>query len=161
MVEMQAEPPSPISPQVRLLQLIAGYRIAQAIGVAADLGIADLLADGPKSSPELARATDCHPRALYRLLRALASQGIFTEVEPATFALTPMAEALRADAPGSLRGWARYFSGDANWRAWGQLGHSVRTGESAFRRVHGMDVWEYRERHPAADGAFNAAMSGA
>jgi hypothetical protein len=96
---------------------------------------------------------------LYRLLRALASVGIFTEVEPEQFGLTPMAEALRADAPASQRGMARLLAGEANWRTWGQLGHSVQTGQSAFQHVHGLDVWEYREQHPEANAVFNAAMT--
>src|SRR5215213_644089 len=124
------EQPSQVSPEVQLSQLISGFRISQAIRVAAELGIADLLANGPKSSTELAQATGSHPRALYRLLRALASIGIFTEVEPERFGLTPMAEALQTDAPGSQRGLALSVAGDARWRAWAQLGYSVRTGES-------------------------------
>ena len=71
---------SSVSPEAQLSQLISGFRISQAIRVAAELGIADLLANGPKSSTELAQATGSQPRALYRLLRALASIGIFTEV---------------------------------------------------------------------------------
>ena len=159
MPETHGGQPSPVSPQAQLSQLIVGYRISQAIGVAAELGIADLLANGPRSSTELARATGSQPRALYRLLRALASVGIFTELEPERFGLTPMAEALQADAPASQRGQARQQAGDANWRAWGQLGYSVRTGETAFQHVHGMDVWEYRKQHPAANAIFNSAMT--
>src|SRR3712207_6535226 len=120
-------------PGVQLQHLIAGGWVAQAIAVAADLGIADLLADGPKSSSEPAEATGSHPRALYRLLRALAGVGVFSEVESARFGLTPMADALRADAPESLRAWALYLCGDVHWRTWGQLGHSVRTGRTAFK----------------------------
>ncbi|HEX2173793.1 MAG TPA: methyltransferase, partial [Dehalococcoidia bacterium] len=159
MADLHVEQPSQAPPRLRLQQLMSGYRITQAIGVAAELGIADLLSDGPKSSGELAEATGTHPRALYRVLRALASVGIFTEVEPDRFALTPMAEALRADAPASLLNAALFASGDANWRAWGQLLHSVRTGQTAFEHVHGMDVWEYRARHPEANTVFNAAMT--
>lgn len=144
---------------LQLQSLINGGWIARAIGVAAELGIADLLADGPRSSAELARATDAHPRALYRLLRALASVAIFTEVEPATFGLTPMAELLRSDAPKSLRGWARLTDGDVQWATWSQLDYSIRTGQPAFQRVHGMETWEYRARHPSANEIMNAAMT--
>jgi hypothetical protein len=147
-------------PVVQVNQLITGGWIAQAIGVAAELGIADLLIDGPKSGDELARATGSHPRALYRLLRALAGVGIFTEVEPEHFGLTPMADVLRSDAPVTLRGLARLVTGDVQWRTWGQLGDSVRTGQPAFERVHGVDFWEYRAQHPEAGALFNAAMTG-
>jgi hypothetical protein len=112
--------------------MISSYWIASAIGVAANLGIADLLADGPKSSDELAQATGSHPRALYRLLRALAGVGVFTEVEPERFGLTPMAEALRADAPASPHGSAVYLCSDLLWRTWSQLGYSVQTGQPAL-----------------------------
>jgi hypothetical protein len=153
------EQSSSVSPEAQLSQLIYGYRISQTIGVAAELGIADFLANGPKSSTELAQATGSQPRALYRLLRALASVGVFTEVEPERFGLTPMAEALQTDAPGSQRGMARHSASDSNWRAWGQCGHSVRSGQSAFEHVHGMEVWDYREQHPEANAIFNAAMT--
>jgi hypothetical protein len=148
-----------VSSSESLRRMIGGFQVSQAIGVAAELGIADLLANGPRSSSELAQATGSHPRALYRLLRALAGVGIFTEVEPEQFGLTPMAEALQSDAPASQRGLARLAASDANWRAWGQFGYSVRTGETAFQQVHGMDVWGYRERHPEANAIFNAAMT--
>ena len=141
----------------QLQQLICGHWIAQAIAVAAELGIADLLAEGPRPSDELARATGSHPGALYRLLRALASLGVFTEVEPKRFGLTPMAEGLRGDAPSSQRSRAIQTCSDVQWRTWGQLGYSVRTGQSAFKQVHGMDTWEYRARNPEVNARFNAS----
>jgi hypothetical protein len=144
----------------QLTHLISGGWIAQAIGVAAELGIADLLADGPRSSDDLAQATGSHPRALYRLLRALASMGVFTEVEPKQFGLTPMAELLRTDAPTSLRGRARFTAGDAHWRVWGQLGYSVQANLPAYPHVHGMSNWEYRAQHPEANALFNASAKG-
>ena len=138
---------------------MSGHWIAQAIGVVADLGIADLLAKGTNSCGELAQATGSHPQALYRLLRALASVGIFSEVEPERFELTPMAEALRTDAPVSLRDRALQVCGDVQWRTWGQLGYSVRTGQPAFKQVHDMDAWEYRARNPEVAARFNAGMT--
>jgi SAM-dependent methyltransferase len=146
-------------PVAQVNHLISGGWIAQAIGVAAESGIADLLADGPRSSIDLAQATDSHPQALYRLMRALASVGIFSEVEPERFGLTPMADILRSDTPTSLRGRARQVSGDVQWRTWGQLRYSVRTGQPAFKHVHGMDAWTYRAQHPEVNAAFNAAMT--
>lgn len=159
MIEASREQPNQVSPHAQLRRLIGGFQISQAIGVAAELGIADLLGNGPKSSGELAHATGSHPRALYRLLRALASIGIFTEVEPERFGLTPMAAALQSDAPSSQRAMARYTASDANWPAWGQFRHSVRTGETAFQHVHGVDAWGYREQRPEANAIFNDAMT--
>jgi hypothetical protein len=150
---------SEASPNVQLQYLISGYWISQAIGVAAELGIADLLADGPRRTAELAQATGSHSQALYRLLRALASVGVFTEVDSQTFALTPLAEGLRTAAPASLRERALQMCGDVSWRTWGQLSYSIRTGKPAFKQVHGMDPWEYRAQNPELDARFNASMT--
>ena len=91
------------SPASQLREMIQGYRTPFLINVAARLGIADLLRDGPKSSQELAQAVEVQPRPLYRVLRALASQGIFAENEAGQFQLTPVAELLQTEIPGSLR----------------------------------------------------------
>jgi hypothetical protein len=154
-VERLAEPPS----AARLQHLIVGAWISQAIAVAAELGIADLLAAGPRASDALAQASGAHPAALYRLLRALAGVGVFTEVEPRVFALSPMADLLRADAPGSLRDSVLFFCSDVHWRTWGQLDHSVRTGLSAFDHLFGMSPWQYRSLHPENGLRFDAAMT--
>lgn len=150
---------SRVAPADQLQHLIVGAWISQAIGVAANAGIADLLAAGPKLSTELADATGTHPSALYRLLRTLASVGLFTEVGPGRFALTPMGESLRSDVPASLRGLSMFVCGEEAWQPWGRLDHSVRTGEPAFDHVFGMGSWEYRARHPEASTRFNAAMT--
>ena len=93
-------------PAAILRRLVNGYQVAQAIHVSATLGIADLLAGGPRTSDDLAAATGAHPRSLYRLLRALASVGIFSEADGRRFALTPLGDCLRSDSPESIRGWA-------------------------------------------------------
>ena len=145
-------------PELELLRLVNGFQVSQAIHVAATLGIADLLAGGPRTSDELARETASNPEALYRLLRALAAAGVFSEEEGRRFALTELGEGLRSDAPGSLAGWAAYFVGPASWRAWGALLHSVRTGENAFRHVHGTDAWSWRAERPEESALFDRAM---
>ena len=139
-----------------LLRLIYGYQVSQAIHVAAALGIAEELADGPRAVDDLASATATHADALHRLLRALAAVEVLHEVPDGTFGLTALGEALRGPA-GSL---AAFMVGPDHWTAWGQLLHSVRTGENAFRAVHGMDVWEYRAQHPEEGAIFDAAMTG-
>ena len=103
---------------VTLLRLMTGYWAAQAVHVAAELGVADLLREGPRPSDELAAACGADPPTLYRLLRALASVGVFTEVAEGGFALTPLAEPLRSDVPGSMRALARMY-GAEQYRAWG------------------------------------------
>ncbi|WP_346656670.1 methyltransferase dimerization domain-containing protein [Bradyrhizobium sp. BRP19] len=106
-----------------LTRLINGYQISQAIHVAARLGIADHLSCGPQGSNELAQLSGSHPRTLYRLLRALASVGVFHEAENKTFSLTPMSECLRSDSPTPLDGWAAYVGRPYAWQAWGHLEH--------------------------------------
>lgn len=139
-------------------QLINGFQLSQAIYVAAALGVADQLAPGPRGIAELASITASHPDALYRLLRTLAAAGLFREDSDRIFSLAPLGQALRSKVADSCHAWARYAAGPPAWQAWGHLLHSVQTGESAFSRAHGMDVWRYRAAN-AADGAvFDAAM---
>jgi hypothetical protein len=147
------------SPTHTLRRLINGYQVTQAIHVAATLGIADLLRDGPLSSDELAAATSTHARSLHRVLRALASVGVLHEGEDGHFALTEIGAGLRSDAAEPLGGWAAYVGRPAHFRAWGALLDAVRTGENAFASVHGSDVWEYRSRHPDEGAAFDRAMT--
>lgn len=145
-------------PQQTLMQMINGHWDSQMIGVAAKLGIADLVADGSKNSAELAKATGTHAPTLYRLLRALSSLGVFAEDDQGRFGLTPLAELLRTGVPDSLHDWA-VFSADVEvWRSWEQLSYSVTTGEAAFEYVWGMPNWEYRAHKPEANAIFNAAM---
>ena len=147
-------------PAAMLMRLVSGFQVSQAISVAATLGIADLLGDGPRSADELAVTTGSHPRSLYRLLRALAGVGVFREDAEGRFALTPLGDCLRSDAPGSVAPMAVFFGNPEYWQAWGDLHHSIQTGEYAFRHVHGMSPWEYRVHHPEAGAVFDRAMTG-
>jgi hypothetical protein len=146
-------------PPATLLQMMTGYWVSQALYVAAKLGIADLLADGPVDCEDLAAATGTHAPSLQRVLRALASVGVFTEASPGSFALTPLAELLRTETPGSMRALAIMYA-EEQYRAWGGLLHSVRTGEMAFDHQFGMGYFEYLAQHPEADRVFNEAMTG-
>jgi hypothetical protein len=146
------------SSSAELLRLTAAAWVARAIGVAAALGLADLLADGPRGVDELARASAADPPSLYRLLRALAGAGIFAEDDHGRFGLTPLADGLRSDAPGSVRALCALRAAPWYWGAWGELAHSVRTGAPGFDRVHGTDLFTLLERHPAALALFGQAM---
>jgi hypothetical protein len=146
-------------PPATLLQMMTGYWVSQALYVAAKLGIADLLAEGPVDCEDVAAATDTHAPSLQRVLRALASVGVFTEVSPGSFALTSLAELLRSETPGSMRALAIMYA-EEQYRAWGDLFHSVRTGEMAFDYQFGMGYFEYLAKHPDADRVFNEAMTG-
>lgn len=120
------------APQEYLNQLICGYWNSQCVYVAARLGIADMLADGPRSIDDLAARTATHAPSLFRVLRALASLGIFAEEPGKRFRLTPAAELLRSDVAGSSRALA-IMMGEEYYRAWGELLYSVRHREARFR----------------------------
>jgi hypothetical protein len=141
-----------------LMQMLMSFRTSQAIQVAATLRIPDLLADGPRSSAELAGPAGADGPALHRLLRALAAIGVFHEDDDGRFSLTPLSERLRSDVPGSVRGWALLIGRPYFWRSWGNLEHSIRTGENAFRALHGTDVWDWRSREPEESEIFDGAM---
>ena len=151
--------PVAASSTATLRRLINGFRVSQALAVAAALGVADLLAGGPRAIDDLAAATATHPDALYQLLRALAAEGVFHEGDGRVFALTPLAEGLRSDAPDSVRDWAIFAGEPTNLGAWGDLLHSVRTGENAFRHIYGVDIWTYRQRDPDLSASFDRAMT--
>jgi hypothetical protein len=142
----------------KLLELTCGYWISQSIAVVAELRIADLVRDGPKHVEMLARSTGTKPRLLYRVMRALASCGIFVEEPSQCFGLTPMAELL-TNKPGSLRGWAILLGQEDFHRAWDALSHTVRTGEPGFNHVFGMNYWDYLTRNPKAAAIFNDGLT--
>lgn len=147
------------TPAERLRRLVNGYQVSQAIHVAATLGVADRLRAGPQTSAELAAAVGAHAPTLYRLLRALASVGVFREEAGGRFGLTPLGECLCADAPESVAAWAAFIGQPYYWQAWAHLLFSVRTGANAFRHVHGTNVWGYRQRDPEAAVVLDRAMT--
>ena len=147
------------SPTKTLLPMITGSIISQAIYVAAKLRIADLLSDGPKSCDELAASVGVHSPTLYRVLRALASLEIFAEVKDSHFELTPLAEPLQSDVPGSLRAAAILYGEEWWWRPFGELLYSVETGKPAFDQIFGMDVYEYFGKNPESTAIYYEAMS--
>ena len=146
-------------PDIALTQTILASLNAQAVYVAAKLGVADALATGPKSIDQLSRELGAHESSLYRVLRALASIGIFAEDQQRTFRLTPTAELLRSDVEGSLRDVAIFMGEDWHWSVWGQTLYSVKTGEAAWNRVHGKTVFPYFKTNSKAAEIFDRAMS--
>jgi hypothetical protein len=149
-----SEPPLP----ARMVQLIGGFRISQALYVAAALGVPDLLLPGPAPADVLAAQVGAHPPSLRRLLRTLASVGAFTEPEPGVFALTQLGELLTSSQPGSLRNLAISFM-ETTYEPFAQLMHSVRTGEPAAEHFYGQPYFAWLSDHPAHAARFSAAMA--
>jgi O-methyltransferase domain/Dimerisation domain len=154
----QLDQPHDIPPSAALVQMIQGYQRSQALYVAAKLDIADLLKDGPKRCEELAQATSTHARSLYRVLRYLASIGVFTEGPHAEFGLTPLAAYLQTGVPGSRCAMA-IMHGEEHYRAWGEMLYCVRTGEPAFKHIFGQEVFAYLAEHPEAAAVLNKGMT--
>ncbi|MBN2489676.1 MAG: methyltransferase domain-containing protein [Planctomycetes bacterium] len=146
------------STRQRLAQMIVGFWTSQALHVAAHLRIADLLAAGPRTAEELAGRTASDSRALYRVLRALAGAGVFEEDGEGRFALTPLAAGLRTDDPATLQPFA-VMAGTEFYQAWGELLHTVQTGEQGFRRSFGMPFFSYMTRRPDRHAIYDAAMT--
>ena len=140
-----------------LISLINSVWMSRAVFVAAELQIADLLAGGPKSADELARATDCHSPSLHRFMRALVSLTLCSERDDGSFELAPLGGCLRADAPDSVRSLA-LWSGRYLWPLWGSLLQSVKTGRSARSLVAGIDGFDDLEQDEEAATVFNRAM---
>ena len=148
--------PSPLV----LFQMATGYWVSQAIYVAAKLGIADLLKDGPQSCVALAAATGSDASSLFRLMRALSSVGVFSHVSRDCFALSRLAESLQTNAPASLRAMV-ITVGEIHYQACGNLLHSIQTGSPAFNNAFGANLFDYLEQNVAAADAFNQGMTNA
>jgi hypothetical protein len=143
------------SSRLGLLQMVNGFQASQALHVAAVLGIADKLSDGPRSSDDVADEVGADPRTAYRLMRALAAIGVLREERDRIFSLTNVGEYLRSDVPGSLSAWTIFIGQESNWNAWGNLLLGVKTGENVFPQVHGTTVWKYRADRPELSAIFN------
>jgi ubiquinone/menaquinone biosynthesis C-methylase UbiE len=151
-------PQVPVHAQV--IQMATAYWVSRAIYVAAQLGIADLLKDGPRDAEALAAATGTYAPAVGRVLRSLASVGLFKSDAQGRFSLTPLGAALQSDAPGAARSTVIALSGTFFWAAWGEVLHSVRTGETGLEKALGVSEYEYLAQHPEDASHFNAAMIG-
>jgi len=143
-----------------LEEMLGGFRNAALLYVAAKLGVADALADGPRTAAELAARCGAHAEALHRVLRGLVLLDVVRERGDGRFELGPAGEWLRSDREGSLRGWA-ILCGEEYMPAWGNLLHSARTGATAFDDAFGMSPWEHRRQAPELGAHFNAWLAGA
>src|SRR6516165_9025241 len=145
-------------PLQKIMGMISGYWTSQVLYVAAKLGLADLLKEGPKTAEELESSTQTHPRSLYRFLSSSASLGLFAEDEQRRFSVTPIGDCLRSDVPGSQRATA-ILVGDLLYRAWAELLYSVQTGGAGFEKVHGSPFFDYLSKNPEQASIFDEAMA--
>lgn len=141
----------------RMFELSSAYIDARVLWIAANLGIADLLAAGPKTVTELARATAVLAEPLQRVLKLVAANGALAELEPGRFALTPFGELLRSDSPSSMRDWVLWAGGPLS-ESFRDALYSVQTGKPAFEEVHGVKLYEYLRDHPEDARTLNGAM---
>ncbi len=142
-----------------MLPMIWGIHISRAVYVAAELRIADLLADGPVSSADLARATRTHEPSLHRVLRLLAALGVLDTVPPRSFGLTALGDRLRSDAPACVRSWAVFLEALGGVRPFEHILHTVRTGEPGFGQAQGMEIFDFLAQNPHSAAIFDTAMS--
>ncbi len=141
-----------------MMQMVMGSWVSQAIRVAAKLGVADAIANGPRAIDDLAQEIGVDRARLYRLVRACTSVGVFVEVAPGTFTNNPLSECLRASAPGSMRDLAIAMNAPGHWLPWGHLEEAVRAGGPVTTATLGTDLFSYYERNPEEGAYFHAAM---
>jgi hypothetical protein len=152
--------PAPMPPGMVLYQLGIGHYVSRAMHLAVKLRLADLLASGPRDARDLAAACDAHSPSLNRVMRLLASVGIFEELEGGKFALTPLGDLLREDVPGSMRAAVILFTGIGIQDSWKELEYCVRTGEPAFKRLSpDVDPFEAMAKDPEMAANFDKAMA--
>lgn len=156
--QMASEAPAAANPTEVMMQLITGYWMSQAVGVAAHLGIADAVASGSRTSSELGKAVGADPSSVYRLMRLLASIGVFEQQSDDCFALNPLGETLLSVGPGSVRNFAITETAPGHWLPWGRLVDSVRTGQPMARETLGMELFDWYAQNPDEAGFFTAAM---
>lgn len=155
---MEKEALQQVPPAVQMLQMITAAWLSQSIYVAAKLGIADQLKDKAKHIKDLSADNEVNTDSLYRIMRALASVGIFTEESSQVFGLTPLANVLLSDKEGSMRNLA-IMCGEEPFKSWGNIFYSVKTGKPSFEDVYKVPLFEYLSHNSKSAETFNAAMT--
>ena len=146
-------------PHETMLSMLTMHWVSQMLFCVAKLGVADALADKPLAPDAIAKRVGAQAAFLRRVLRALASVGVFSEDARGRFRLTPLAQTLRSDRAGSLRDFALMIDDDYNWQSWTALPHALETGANAFERTHGMPIFAYLQQHAEKERAFAASMA--
>ena len=161
MSTLENKPTADQEPVNRLRKLMTDYFLPRALYAAAALDVAGCLAQGALTAEQIATKLNAHAPTLYRVLRALATAGVFEEDEQGRFSNTAMSELLRADAPGSQRDLVLLFGDETSWRSWEAILHTVRTGEAGFEHVYGEQFFDYLTRHADTAAMFDRAMASA
>jgi len=146
-------------PAALLLRKLDGFIIERLVYAAAKLGIADLLSDGPRGTTGLAQQLSVNEPALYRMLRALASQGIFEENGPRSFTHTELSRSLCAGVPGSIRSLILFRGGDFVRQSFGKILYSIETGKAASDKLFGSSAPQFRREHGEMAALFDQAMT--
>jgi hypothetical protein len=157
---MKNDTPAQMPPHALLIQMGTGTWVSALLHAAAQLGLADLLASGPKSAADIAKRTSMHAPSIERFLRSLANLGLLTQRDAQHFVLTPLGEALKSDAPGAARATILAFNDPSFTRPWEEILYSLATGKTAFEKVNGMPAFDYLARHPEHASWFSQAMIG-
>lgn len=157
-VASEAVAPVQLPPQVVIAQMIGGHIVTRAMYVFAELGIADLLRDAPRSAADIAPRAGAAPEPLHRLMRMMASLGFLAEDADHRFALTPLGAAMQSDAPFHSRSMVRFIAGPVGWRVLGEFLHSVKTGEAGTEKALGMSAFDYMATAPEDATMFNEMM---
>ena len=159
-MESQNPQPAATPPGLALYQMAVGHYVSRALALAAKLGLADLLKDGPRDYDDLAGRPGRTRASLIRVMRLLASVGVFEERENGDFALTPLGETLRTGVPGSMRSMVQLFAGVGIQDSWKELEYCVQTGEPAFRRTSPMQItFSSIAQNPEMAKVFDEAMA--
>lgn len=148
-----------VPPPIAVLDMMTAAMVTRAIYTAAKFGIADVLSDGPLTAEAIATQVDANPDAVFRMLRTLASRGIFAQQADGRFTLTPMADALRADAPTSVRGLVLFWGDQRHWEHWSQLPYAVQTGQPAVDALRGKPFFDFLDDDPEFAALFNEGMT--
>jgi hypothetical protein len=136
------------------------YRLSAMLRAAAAYRLADHLADGPRTADALAALSGAQPLALFRMMRALADAGVFTEGDDGRFSLTDLGAALKSDAPGAARDTLLFTVGEQHQRAWLELENILRDGRNGIEKVYGETFFDFLAARPEKLALFNAAMIG-
>ena len=148
-----------LAPAALVMQMITGHWVSQLVGSLCRLGIPSSLAEQPLTSAVIAKKCRSNPDATYRILRAATGLGLFTEIRPDTFQLTPLGDVLRPNIPGSLSDFSIAETDHGHWMAWGRLVDTVKTGERAAPKALGKEIFEWYAEHPQEAAVFAGAMS--